>query len=46
MKKLERFRAQLEELRRRRGELLRTGNLVKAMNLGKEIQEEIGRAHV
>ncbi len=39
MKKLERFRAQLEELRRRRGELLRTGNLVKAMNLGKEIQE-------
>ena len=39
MKRLDRYKAQLDELRRHRGDMLRTGNLVKAMNLGKEIQE-------
>lgn len=39
MTRIERYEAQLNELRRKRGTLLKQGNFVKAMKLGEDIKE-------
>ena len=39
MTRIERYEAQLDELRRKRGTLLKQGNFVKAMKLGEDIKE-------